>query len=183
MASSFLTRCRANLLGALHPIQTCREKRAERRVGLIAAVPVTAARSAANAEWNALMARYLAADEDENAFLRDVYDPALDAADAEIAALPPGPLDEARRRERREIERRHQHDELDARYEALAEVRRNLHQRLMDTPAPDGTAAAWKLDQLLNDDGSGSTPSWAWSNYAEPITADVRRVLLGEAQS
>lgn len=48
--------------------------------------------------------------------------------------------------------------------------------KLMNTPAPDGKAAMWKLDYLLADAGDGYPHGYHVDTFAQPL-ADLRRLL------
>ena len=57
----------------------------------------------------------------------------------------------------------------------LSDAYSEAQNKLMRLPAPDLTALRWKLESILEDDGSGSTAGFS-SEYVAPIFADVRRL-------
>ena len=74
-------------------------------------------------------------------------------------------------------------DAICARSDRLGELVSEFETRLLDMPAPDHAALAWKLDHLLTpygQEGDKSTAPWAEATVAQTL-ADYRRLLIGEA--
>lgn len=125
------------------------------------AVPGLAAQtpSASTAEWDALMARYLTAEADYQAFYDAHYKPHLDRWKQDRSYQTPEHIDEM--------------------LEHLAERGSDLEGELICMPAPHRSALRWKLDKILRGGVGGSTPCWS-AEYVAQTIADYRR-LLGEA--
>ncbi|HEX8382874.1 MAG TPA: hypothetical protein VF592_05800 [Sphingomonas sp.] len=86
---------------------------------------------------------------------------------------------EQRDAEDQRLRERFRYDEYAERSEELGEVSSDLMWELMALPAPDTAALAWKLERLLDDGGSGTTPAWD-ASFALPTIADMRRLLTQE---
>lgn len=81
---------------------------------------------------------------------------------------------------REAVERNDRESGLDAasdRYDELSEKIADTRKTLMDMPAPDLPALAWKLQQLRGE--SGSLDCWS-AEYVEQTFADIDRLLGGQ---
>lgn len=85
----------------------------------------------------------------------------------------------------RDADKRHYRDSgmeaADARNDALADAEYEAEMALMDMPAPDLGALAWKLQRIFEIDGPDETMSPWTVSYVGQAIADCRR-LLGEAR-
>ena len=80
------------------------------------------------------------------------------------------------------INRNHRLYELEDRADRLGNFVNELQWRLMAMPAPDAAAALWKFDNLMSDDGMGSTEMWNLDDsQVRAAVSDIRRCLGGEA--
>jgi hypothetical protein len=126
------------------------------------------------ASWDKLMADYLAAKTEEDAYDAEVWRPAYNRQEA-FEASHPG-MDRAILKA--SYPDKFVTDDVDKEIERLGDVRYGLHAALMkDHRAPDARALKWKLDHLLSEDEDGNN----WSEtYTAQTKADMARLLIAE---
>jgi len=99
---------------------------------------------------------------------------------AEVDALPENISGHDRARLTEEISARLGYGVAEAEWDASVEAVSDARWKLINTPAPNKAALKWKLDYLLEDDGSGGTQPWTGLALSQ-TRADIERLLGGEA--
>lgn len=150
------------------------------------AIPASAAPANRRA-WEHALAKLQAADGEHEAYVANFFDPAhraeqaFEEAHGVIQRLPDGSWNPGFWDARRKLEAEHgtAHmipEHIGERADALGEAVGKAQQEVLETPAPDLAALRYKLDYLLGDDSTDSTPAWS-ADFVAQTLADIARLL------